>query len=65
MLTCVMETLKLYGFKTSVLVCDGASTNLCKIKATMGTFGMGPNVTKPHEVQPFFDNPFSPGHKIF
>ena len=70
-LSCVMETLKLfhlYGFKTSVLVCDGASTNLCTIKATMGTsgaFGMGPNVHRPHEVQPRFDNPFSPGHRIF
>ena len=66
-----METLKLFhlGLKTSVLVCDGASTNLCPIKATMGTlylgaFGtMGPN--KPHEVQSCFDKPFSPGHKIF
>ena len=70
-LSCGMETLKLfhlYGFKTSVLLCDGASTNLCTIKATMGTsgaFGMGPNVNKPHEVQPSFDNPFLPGHKIF
>ena len=61
-LSCVMETLKLfhlYGFKTSVLLCDGASTNLCTIKATMGTsgaFGMGPNVNKPHEVQDVLDD---------
>ena len=41
-IACLMESLRLfhlYGFKTSVLVCDGASTNLCIIKATMGTCG--------------------------
>ena len=33
---------------------------------TLGTFGMalGPNVNKPHEVQPSFNDPILTGHKI-
>lgn len=37
-----METVKLFhfhGLKTSILVCDGASSNLTMIKATHGHFG--------------------------
>ena len=39
----VLETVKLfhlYGFSTSVLVCDGASSNLTAIKTTMGEHGV-------------------------
>ena len=44
-ITCLLETLKLFhmhGLKTSVLVCDGASTNLTAIKATGDHFGVYP-----------------------
>ena len=39
----VLETVKLYhlyGFNTSLLVCDGASSNLSTIKLTMGISGV-------------------------
>ena len=41
-LSCVLETIKLFhlhGLSTSLLVCDGASTNLFTIKATHGYSG--------------------------
>ena len=44
-LACVLETVKLFqlhGLTTSLLVCDGASTNLTTIKATHGQFGAYP-----------------------
>ena len=40
--SCVIETLKLFhlhGLKTSLLVCDGAASNLTTIKAMSGCFG--------------------------
>ncbi len=45
LLPCVFETLKLFhlhGLKTSLLVCDGASTNLSTLKATHGHYGVYP-----------------------
>ena len=42
---CVMETIKLFqlhGLSTSLLVCDGASSNLSLIKATHGFSGVYP-----------------------
>jgi hypothetical protein len=39
----VLETIKvfhLFGFNTSLLVCDGASSNLSTIKSTMGVSGV-------------------------
>ena len=57
-LACVLETLRLfqmYGFKTSILVCDGAAANLTTIKATMGVhgaFGMKQGEEDPHLVEP-------------
>lgn len=44
-LACVLETVKLFqlhGLKTSLLVCDGASSNLTTIKATHGHHGVYP-----------------------
>ena len=70
-LACVLETLRLfqmYGFRTSILVCDGAAANLTTIKATMGVhgaFGVKQGKEDPHLVEPFFINPFNPPNKIF
>lgn len=44
-LACVLETLKLFqfhGLSTSLLVCDGASSNLSLIKSTHGVSGAYP-----------------------
>lgn len=44
-LACVLDTVKLFhlhGLKTSLLVCDGASSNLTTIKATHGHCGVYP-----------------------
>ena len=57
-LACVLETLRLFqmhGFKTSVLVCDGAASNLTTIKATMGIHGAFGSCI----------NPFNPPNKIY
>ena len=70
-LACVLETLRLFqmhGFKTSVLVCDGAASNLTTIKATMGVhgaFGMCSDKNDPHRVEPCFINPFNPPNKVY
>ena len=70
-LACVLETLRLFqmhGFKTSVLVCDGAASNLTTIKATMGihgAFGSCNDTGDPHKVEPWFINPFNPPNKIY
>ena len=44
-LSCVLETIKLFqlhGLSTSLLVCDGASSNLSLIKATHDVSGVYP-----------------------
>ncbi len=44
-LSCVLETIKLFqchGLATSLLVCDGASSNLSLIKSTHGCTGVYP-----------------------
>lgn len=67
----VFDTVKyfhLYGFQTSLLVCDGASCNLTAIKATMGVSGIfGRNCTlkDPDEIDPSFVNPFDPTRRIY
>ncbi len=46
-LSCVYESIKLfymYGLNTSLIVCDGASTNLAVVKATCGHSGVYPIV---------------------
>ena len=44
-LSCVLEIVKLFhlhGLATTLIVCDGASTNLSTLKATYGCFGAYP-----------------------
>ena len=67
----VLETVKvfhLFGFQTSLLVCDGASCNLTAIKTTMGLsgiFGRDPSLTDPDKISPFFINPFDPSKSVY
>ena len=67
----VLETVKifhLFGFQTSLLVCDGASCNLTAIKSTMGVsgiFGRNPSLSDPDEIKPSFVNPFDPSKCIY
>ena len=77
-ISCVFETIKLFqchGLKTSLLVCDGASSNVATIKASHGWHGAysvkqtdKSKVEKLgdlHEVEPWMINPFNPPNKIF
>ena len=70
-LACVLETVKLFqchGLKTSVLMCDGGSSNIATIKAThgcQGAYSLNKSKTDKHEVEPWMLNPFNPPHKIF
>ena len=71
-LACVFQTLELfylYSFHTSVLVCDGASTNVSALKSTCGTAGAygvdSKNAADQHRVEPYFSNPFEPDKKVF
>ena len=70
-LACVLQTVRLfqmYGFKTSVLVSDGAASNLTTIKATMGVHGafrMCSDKNDSHKVEPCFINPFNPPNKVY
>lgn len=60
----VLETVKLfhlYGFNTSLLVCDGASPNLTTIKTTMGVSGVFECTST---IKPSFPNPFNPSRMI-
>ena len=65
----MLETVKvfhLYGFNTSLLVCDGASHNLSAIKASMGVSGVFDCLasgTDVNAVSPAFTNPFNPSRK--
>lgn len=67
----VLETVKvfhLFGFQTSLLICDGASCNLTAIKSTMetsGIFGRNPSLADPDEIKPSFVNPFDPSKHIY
>lgn len=71
LLPCILEslrTLNSYGFSTSVLVCDGASSNLAVIKKTVGQDTFSYNIEdadKGYQVNPSFENPFWPGHRIY
>ena len=66
----VLETMKvfhLFGFNTSVLVCDGASMNLTTIKATMGVSGVfsrNETASDVNAISPSFSNPFNPSRNI-
>lgn len=51
-LSCVLETIKLFqihGLSTSLLVCDGASSNLSLIKASHGISGVYPILKGEHK----------------
>ena len=64
----VIKVFHLYGFNTSLLVCDGASTNLSAIKLTMGTSGVfsrDESLGDANFISPCFDNPFNPSRKIY
>ena len=68
---CVFETIKLfqlYGFETSGIVCDGASTNLTAIKCTTvgrtGAYGSDSTQSNYPIPTPCFENPFNPKNLI-
>ena len=68
---CILDTIKLFqfhGLKTSLLVCDGASSNVSAIKKSHGHTGA--YSIKKHQddnfrVEPWMVNPFRPPDKIF
>ena len=70
-LACVLETVKLFqmhGLKTSLLVCDGGSSNISTIKASHGHHGVYSisNMSDDkYKVEPWMTNPFNPPNKIF
>ena len=71
-LACVLETVKLFqlhNLKTSVLVCDGGSSNIATIKASHGCHGayslIKDHPSDKYKVDPWMLNPFNPPHKIF
>jgi len=70
--SCVFETIKLFqchGLKTSLLVCDGAASNLSTIKAThshSGAYGIKKEVCEDKfDIKPWMMNPYNPPHKIY
>ena len=73
-LACVLETVKLFelhNLKTSVLVCDGGSSNVAAIKTSHGCHGpysvksCEDDETDKYSVEPWMLNPFNPPHKIY
>ena len=71
LITCIFGTVKLFqihGLKTSLLVSDGASSNLATIKATHGHIGAYSNhksAQDQFEITPWMLNPFHPPDKIY
>jgi len=70
--SCVFETIKLFqchGLKTSLLICDGAASNLSTIKAThghSGAYGIKKEVCEDKfDIKPWMTNPYNPPHKIY
>ena len=70
-ISCVLETIKLFqlhGLTTSLLVCDGASSNAATIKVShghLGAYSVKQNDNDVFEVEPWMINPFNPPHHIF
>ena len=66
----VLETIKVFHvfeFETSLLVYDGAISNLSAIKQTIGVsgvFGCDPSQADPNTIAPSFANPFYPTKRI-
>ena len=71
---CVLTTVKLFqlhNLKTSILICDGRSSNVAAVKASHGFHGAysvksskDSEIDK-YSVEPWMFNPFNPPHKIF
>ena len=65
MLACIMDTLRQFssfGFHVSLLIVDGASSNLSMLKllmGTSGTFGYDDCLEDKHEIKPCLRNPFN------
>lgn len=58
---------KVNGFKTSIMICDGASANLSMIKASHGChsmYGVSPG-KDPYRIKPWFVNPFDTSSHIY
>jgi len=70
-LACVLETVKLFevhNLKTSILVCDGGSSNFAAIKTSHGCHGaysVKSGETDKYSVEPWVLNSFNPPHKIY
>lgn len=77
-LACVMETVQLFqlhGLKTSLLVCDGASSNLTTIKAThiplrkvhflKQKYYCTVDEQDPYQISPSLINPFNPLQRLY
>ena len=70
-LACVFETVRLFqfhGLKTSLLVCDGGSSNITTVKATHGHHGVysvSDLTDNKYEVKPWMINPFNPPKQNF
>ena len=50
-----------------VMVCDAASANVATIKASCGdngAYGMKSEASDPHQIEPWFQNPFDPSRRI-
>ena len=65
-----MDALKkfhFWGFKTNVLIGNGASSNLTMFKTLTGysgSYGINESLPDPHCIKPYFINPFN-GQKLF
>ena len=70
-LSCVLETIKLFqwhNLKTSILICDGGSSNVATIKASHGCHGaysVKSSGDDKYCIDPWMLNPFNPPHNIF
>lgn len=71
-IACVMDAIQKlhnYGFKTKVLICDGASSNLSTIKYFMGTKGIfghnEENGVPSHKISPKVWNPWTQEYLYF
>ena len=59
-----LEAFNLYGFQTSILVADGASSNLTTFKQLGGYTGPYQPSSHDHHINSFFINPFT-GDRVY
>ena len=70
-ISCVFETIKLFqfhGFKVSLVLCDGASSNISAIKASHnyhGAYSVNEQMEDKYMIEPWMINPFNPPHKLY